>query len=285
MRRVCFFHAGCPDGLGAAWAVRQFWGESAEYLPRGHEDSILADDFDGAMIAYVDISPSNDELIALAEIAAQVVVLDHHVSARDRVEADPAVANAIAGRGHQLLFDLGHSGAVLAWQYFAGDEPVPDLLRYVEDQDLWSWKLPRSLEVNTAIGSYPLRFEIWDELARRSIDDLAAEGEPLVRANRTEIDRAVSGAGAILIGTRRVEAVNATTNRSRIGHELAKRAAFGDRCGCVYRVVGRRVYASLYSIDDFDVATIATELGGGGHRNAAGFSVSLDTWLEMALEV
>ena len=30
----------------------------------------------------------------------------------------------------------------------------------------------------------------------------------------------------------------------------------------------------------FDVARIAAGLGGGGHRNAAGFSVSLAEWLE-----
>ena len=66
-----------------------------------------------------------------------------------------------------------------------------------------------------------------------------------------------------------------------IGHELAKRAAFGDPWGCVYRVVGERVFATLYSIGDLDVAQVATQLGGGGHRNAAGFSVSLPQWLEM----
>jgi nanoRNase/pAp phosphatase (c-di-AMP/oligoRNAs hydrolase) len=41
---------------------------------------------------------------------------------------------------------------------------------------------------------------------------------------------------------------------------------------------GRRVDVSLYSIGDFDVAAIAARYGGGGHRNAAGFSVSLEAW-------
>jgi nanoRNase/pAp phosphatase (c-di-AMP/oligoRNAs hydrolase) len=38
------------------------------------------------------------------------------------------------------------------------------------------------------------------------------------------------------------------------------------------------VYATLYSIGDLDVATIAASLGGGGHQNAAGFSVPLAEW-------
>jgi hypothetical protein len=38
--RVCFYHAGCPDGFGAAWAVRQAWGELGQYEPRGHDDEV-----------------------------------------------------------------------------------------------------------------------------------------------------------------------------------------------------------------------------------------------------
>lgn len=282
MRRICFYHAGCPDGLGAAWAVRQAWGVRADYRPRSHDDSVDLSSLDGVQVAYVDFAPPNDELIELAETAAQIIVVDHHVTSRDRVEADPAVANAIQGRGHDLHFDLSHSGAVLAWQYFCPDEPVPDLLRYVEDQDLWAWKLPRSHEVNAAIGSFPLDFDVWDELTRRGIDELARDGEPLVRSNRTEVARVLNSASTLWIEGRRIEAVNASTNRSAIGHELAKRAAFGHAWGCVYRVTGDRISASLYSIGDFDVSEIAVKLGGGGHRNAAGFSTPLRDWLEMS---
>ena len=68
--------------------------------------------------------------------------------------------------------------------------------------------------------------------------------------------------------------------RSRIGHELAQRAAFKLPWGVVYRVAGQRVDVSLYSIGELDVATIAESFGGGGHANAAGFSVTLKRWLE-----
>jgi nanoRNase/pAp phosphatase (c-di-AMP/oligoRNAs hydrolase) len=43
-------------------------------------------------------------------------------------------------------------------------------------------------------------------------------------------------------------------------------------------VTGERVDVSIYSVGDFDVATIAAKLGGGGHRNAAGFSLTLAEW-------
>jgi nanoRNase/pAp phosphatase (c-di-AMP/oligoRNAs hydrolase) len=82
------------------------------------------------------------------------------------------------------------------------------------------------------------------------------------------------------VGSRRAEAVNASQHRSKIGHELAKRAAFKLPWGLVYRVAGERVDVSLYSIGELDVAKVAEGFGGGGHANASGFTVTLRRWLE-----
>jgi hypothetical protein len=280
MRRVCFYHAACPDGFGAAWAIWRAWGKDGEYVPRGHDDALQARSLAGAQVVFADIAPDNAALRALGEAAGELIVLDHHVSSAARFAAEPELARALAARGHSVRFDLSRSGAVLAWQHFHPGAPVPELLCYVEDQDLWRWKLPRSEEVNAALGSYPRELAIWDELAARSPEDLAAEGEPIVRANRVEVERALHAAHPIWVGGLRVEAVNARQPRSAIGHELASRAAFGAPCGAVYRLLGERVDVSLYSVGDFDVARIAAGLGGGGHPNAAGFSVSLAEWLE-----
>ena len=280
MRRFCFFHAGCPDGFGAVWSAWRAWGEDAHYVARGHEDSLDATRHDGDLVAFVDIAPPIPALLELTELAGKLVVLDHHVTARDRYHSHPEAENRVVAGGHHVVFDLEHSGAILAWQHFHPDEPPPDLLRYVEDQDLWNWKLPRSEEVNAAIGSYPHDFGVWEKLAARPIEEIADEGTPIVRANRMEVERALHGAHTLTIGNERIEAVNARYQRAPIGHELAKRAAFGKPWGVVYRTQGKRVDATIYSIGDVDVSKIAERHGGGGHRNASGFSVSLTRWLE-----
>jgi oligoribonuclease NrnB/cAMP/cGMP phosphodiesterase (DHH superfamily) len=279
VQKVCFYHAGCPDGFGAAWALWKAWGDRGQYLPRGHDDELDVRKYEDCQVVFVDIAPPNHILRGLAELCAEVVVLDHHVSSRNRFESDPDLARSVRERGHRVLFDLEQSGAALAWRHMHGEETLPDLLRYVQDQDLWSWKLPRSEEVNAAIASYSRRFEVWSELASRPVEELAEEGAPIVRANRMEVERVLTNAHPISVGHRKVEAVNATHARSAVGHELARRAAFGEPWGCVYRVAPRRVDASLYSIGELDVSRIAGEFGGGGHRNAAGFSVPLEVWL------
>jgi len=280
MRRVCFHHAGCPDGFGAAWAVREAWGASAEYRPRGHDDPLDAAELTAAEVCFVDIAPPNHALRALLSTAHRVLVLDHHVSSRDRYTSDPGLQQLASAEPHRVHFDLEHSGAVLAWQHFHPETPTPDLLAYVEDQDLWRWKLPKSREVTAAIASYPHEFEVWDRLAATPWEELAAEGAPIVRAQKTEIERALRSAHGIWLGEHRLEAVNAAFLRSWIGHELAARAVHGSPCGLVYRVTGERVDISIYSIGEFDVAALAARQGGGGHRNAAGFSVPLERWLK-----
>ena len=85
MRKTCFYHAGCPDGFGAAYAVWRAWGDSGRYVGRGHDDRTRAEDHEGDFVVFVDIAPANGELRELGEAAAHVVVLDHHHSAHTRL--------------------------------------------------------------------------------------------------------------------------------------------------------------------------------------------------------
>ena len=63
----------------------------------------------------------------------ELIVLDHHKTAMEELQPlldDPE--SGITG-----VFDMGRSGAALAWQYLANKKPLPELLQYVEDRDLW----------------------------------------------------------------------------------------------------------------------------------------------------
>ena len=279
MKHICYYHAGCPDGFGAAWAIWRSWGRTGRYIARGHEDRADLRLIDGAEVVFVDIAPHNDEFALLAERAARIVVLDHHVTAQQRFAADLCLQNQLSECDHHIHFDLDHSGAVLSWNHFHPDEPQPDLIRYIEDQDLWNWKLQRSDAVNAAIASLPFDFETWDALAERSAESLAAEGEPIVRADTIEVRRSLQAAHPVALSAGRIEAVNAQRCRGRIGHELASRATYNRPWGLVYRITGDRVDASIYSIGDLDVSEVAIQYGGGGHHNASGFSIPLKDWL------
>ena len=68
---------------------------------------------------------------------------------------------------------------------------------------------------------------------------------------------------------------------SDLGHELANKSG---TFGLVWSMAGDgQIHCSLRSNGDYDVSAIAKAFGGGGHRNAAGFSTDIDTlmsWLK-----
>ncbi len=284
MRKICIYHAACPDGFGSAWTTWKAWAGEGEFVARGHYDRMRGHRVEDALVLFVDIAPGLDEIRELAEHAGQIVVLDHHITNQKNFDSDPELLAALADEGHLVHFDMSHSGAILTWQYLFPDEDPPDLLRYVEDQDVWNWKLPKSAEINAAIASYPQNFEAWSALAARDVEELAAEGEPIVRTDKVEVQRAIRNPTPLVLGERKVEAINARTRRSAIGHALAERETFGHPWGCVYRIEGAKVHATLYSIGDFDVSKIAGKYGGGGHKNASGFSMALEQWVAEILD-
>ena len=59
---TCYFHAGCPDGFGAAWSVWRAWGDAARFVAMGHEDPLDARRPDGDTVVFVDIAPATETL-------------------------------------------------------------------------------------------------------------------------------------------------------------------------------------------------------------------------------
>jgi hypothetical protein len=71
---------------------------------------------------------------------------------------------------------------------------------------------------------------------------------------------------------------------SDVGHILANES--GTYGLCWYQQSDGRVNVSLRSNGDYDVTCIAKQFGGGGHKNAAGFTTSvltLQSWITRGL--
>ncbi len=188
--------------------------------------------------------------------------LDHHKTA----------AQDLAGLEF-ATFDMQKSGAMLAWEYWFPGEPAPLLLRYIQDKDLWLFQLDNSLEVSAALRSYPKDFEVWNSL---SVDDLAKDGIAIQRAINVQVSKHVEMATLQNVGGYLVPVVNATCYLSEIGDQL--NASFPDTpfAACYFgRADGKRQW-SLRSRGNFDVSEVAERFGGGGHRNAAGYTEAIE---------
>jgi len=162
---------------------------------------------------------------------------------------------------------------MLAWDYWFPDKPAPLLLQYIQDRDLWLFKLQNSAEVSAALKSYPRDFEVWSTL---SVDALVRDGIAIQRAKSVQVADHVENATLRNVGGYLVPVVNATCHLSDIGDQLNARFPASPFAACYFdRADGKRQW-SLRSRGEFDVSEVAERFGGGGHQNAAGYIEELE---------
>lgn len=251
----------------------------------------------------------------------RVIWLDHHASVfkdwgvpLDDV-ADELTLGLVQPNDHTVVLDNNKSGALLAWEYFYPDTEVPMLIQHIDDRDRWQFKLDGSKELHAAMNSLkPWSFEMWEAyflVGNVRFNALKDEGAAILRAHNQNVQAALKQARACEIHwgeifatadntpavrkgfevggyskgfaeTRTGLACNAPSFlASDLGHELANKSG---TFGLVWSMAGDgQVHCSLRSNGDYDVSAIAKVFGGGGHRNAAGFSTDIDTlvsWLK-----
>ncbi len=267
---VVIYHADCPDGFGAAYAAWKIYGDNASYIPlKAHVNEPPAGLTDKE-VYIVDFSFTKDVLQTLLDTNKSVLVIDHHISAKEDVTAFP-----------DNIFDNDHSGAVLAWMHFHPDTEVPEVLKYVEDTDLWRFALIESREFSTALGQYEMDFAVWDKLItdlqeENNLINFIAKGSLLAKFEDKLVAHMMKRKERVLFEGHEVWAVNSCEYASILGNNLAELnlAEEQEPIGIVYYHTDGMVKISLRSIGDCDVATIANKYGGGGHKNAAGIGVA-----------
>lgn len=266
---VVIYHDQCKDGFGSAYAAWKKFGDSASYLPLKTQAELPA----GLTQKELYILDYSFDLATLEDLCASnqfVVVVDHHQTAQEAVTHFP-----------QNVFDLNHSGAVLSWQYFHPNTPVPKLLLYVEDHDLWKFTLPYNQEINAALGNEPITFDHWDNLALQLEHDdffqkFISTGAIITKLTDKHIEDLLQYKEKVLFEEMEVWALNTDrTYRSVLGHKLARlnAEAGGVPLGIVYYRNLGAIHLSLRSEGDVDVAEIAEKYGGGGHKHAASIRV------------
>lgn len=310
VKQYVLYHGNCYDGFGAAFAAWLKWGEAAEYIPVLYGKPLpKIDPLSDVVIA--DFSYPADVLLKLGETAKTVVVLDHHATAQAdllpekflSLLGNPKIVedDILAPDGFYrfknvwVKFDMNKSGAVLAWEYFHQDNPVPEFFYYLQDRDLWQFKLPRSREVSTALRSHPMTFEFWKQLLYHpmGMESLRREGVACLRLTNQQVEIMAKNhriavfsvtpkaeiefftqpiEGKITEGSGHVAPVaNATVFFSEVGEKLLE--MYPDAPFAAYyldRADGMRQWG-LRSREGFDCSVIAKAFGGGGHKQASGF--------------
>ena len=268
------YHGNCPDGFAAALAAQLFFKQQDNY--RSFKDRITfhkgihgttPPDCQGKEVYIVDFSYPREKMKILCHQAIKVTIIDHHISAlNDLRNLDQEFDNL------HMNFDMNQSGAVLTWKYFH-QTAVPKLFQHIQDNDLWQFKLENTHTIILAIMSYPMKLKLWGSWLNDDniLDVLHKEGLILERQANRQIKRYKKAARIGKVAGYLVPVVNAP---SSIGSELLHQLSEGYPFAVAYEDKSERRVWQLRSGGEkaIDVSKIALQFGGGGHKNASGFS-------------
>lgn len=267
---LVLYHADM-DGFAAACVVARCLAGRGEYRRVQYGDPMPLD-VAGRPLFVLDFSWPLATMRQLAMEAQSLAWLDHHLTS----EQDAAILRDEQYPHVAVHHDQSACGAALCLRWYAPlDSDAWPIIRYIQDRDLWQWRLPDSREINLALGLFwPLESndpaECYERFLAQDPSALVPVGAALAASQRARVERLAKRAEPVTIDGRRALAVNATGDMSEIGHYLVETS--GAEIGIVYfrEGPGRWVH-SLRSVGDLDVSAIAKARGGGGHRNAAGF--------------
>jgi len=275
---VVIYHKRCPDGFGAAYAAWKKFGDTAEYIPAGYGDEALGG-LEGKEVYLLDFSYEiPGEMERLAKVTKRFVALDHHQSSKELTQIAP-----------EHVYDESRSGASIAWAFFHPDTPLPRLMQYLEDGDLYRYALPETRDVFSYLVVQPDDFQLWDALAK-TLDDDAARTTFLIKASAYteyfELLAKISVEAAKKVRFENMDcyfttAMPSITMRSYVGNALYEKlppialvvSAHPDGFG-----------VSIRSDKTVDVSKIAQKYGGGGHPGSAGFFIPVGSpvpWVEI----
>lgn len=269
---VLYHGRRCSDGFGAALAAWRFYGGQVELRGLDYGDvNGLADlpALEGRAVYILDFSFPADLLRAIDDRAERLVMLDHHKSAADALQG-------FTCRCGVVHFDMQKSGARLAWEFFLPGEPVPDLVRYIEDRDLWNWRYPESAAFLAALDMEPQDLVRWSEIAAFSREQTAqfmARGKAMDEKFAKLAADIADGAQPLVFNGEAGLMVNAPgVFHSLVGELLSRRS--GTFALMWSAGQGGAVKVGLRSQRSYDCIPLAQSMGGGGHAQACGFKMS-----------
>lgn len=277
---ICFYHDDL-DGKCSAAIVNKYVQNCEFYKVQYNEYEFeqILEKATGQDVYLVDFSFLFHEMEKLLEITkkynTKFIWIDHHVTAKEKLKKFFDTEN-IAG-----IRSLETSACALTWEYFAKDELMPDVVRFIADWDCWKFEYGEiTKEINeyfNAVDNLPY-FDIWKKTLSPAADinEFRSAGQLLLHAKNKRVFTSIKyceikklkGVGKCII-------YNTPHDISDIGNFLVKSGDY--KCAVVYRCLKGDVVVSMrgdFKTTGFKCNEFAEKFGGGGHVDSAGFQMS-----------
>ena len=283
MNTQVIYHANCKDGLAAAFVAhccllemdRAYNAFPMNYdevdkiydIPMSEEDEIF----------ILDFSLPNEMVLELCTKVSKVIILDHHKSAIEKLSKLPKLTNL------EMVLDNDRSGAIITFEYFEEMNFNPlekEFFYYIQDRDLWQWKLEHSKEVSAYLA---LKVE------DNNIDSMANaywkfqdEKEQLITIGKTcieminkQVSKKVTQCIDLELCGVNFKCINATENISELGNAICN--TYNQPALMYFIKDYSKLVLSFRSLNNLaDVSKVAEQFGGGGHYSASGATTTIN---------
>jgi oligoribonuclease NrnB/cAMP/cGMP phosphodiesterase (DHH superfamily) len=269
------YHGDCIDGFACAFACYYYSKtknnkKKISFIPCQHQKPPPL--VTGKNVLICDFSYKYNTLKTMIKEANKLCILDHHITAEKDLINIP---------GKNKYFDKTHSGAYITWAYFFGEESVPLMIKYIEDNDIWKKTMPNTRAFTSFIFNLPKNFDNYEKFLDETyiFNTVIPMGEGMQKQNDTYIQDGIKKVAMnfMLLDNKLYFIANVNTSilKSEIGNSLFHFYPNANFATCYSQnTYTGETYISLRSTDKAtDVSQIAEKFGGGGHRNAAGISV------------
>lgn len=245
----------------------------------------------------VDFSLPYKVIKDFSSIFKSILILDHHKTSFEDLSSNGTV-ETIQNNWKKInlfpncefIYSKKESGAKLVYKYLNNadnDDNLPTYIKLVSDRDMWEFNFKDTNLFYYGINFIkPKTFKELDELINKRFNDIINYGK-YVEANLTDYIKSLTETQLIYINginNDTKEIVNGALINAELKHANELGSYIVNHKGlehsidfCIIFIIKKNnVLCSIRSKKEFDCSVIAKKYNGGGHKNASGFSLSID---------
>ena len=278
---LVIYHKDCSDGFCAAWLlVRNLDIPESNTFACHHGDAFPISDDKLRLctnLYVVDFSYPPSTLRRLAGLVGHVYVYDHHETAiKELASEDLSDVHNLT-----LVLDQKRSGARITYDELnLTDETERRIANYVQDRDLWQWRLGHSREINAYLG---LEYDHtrWNNIADSDMSEWRKYGALLLVGQQRYVEKIINNdVYRMAWHDKIVGVVNVSGSVSEIGAAMLDKHSDIDIAMMYFDIYEGGKRYRVHSLrsrvgSGIKVNDIAKAYGGGGHPCAAGFKTCM----------